>query len=135
MNDRFERASDGSYAYGRRQTYIKELEVLDINITDLLLGISLRVENANTNHYYGSIGRVGRALSETQSQAEIEEKMLQMISDNNLDDFNRILMYYLFDNYNYFLSDTAKQKANKVRLDLAVNRLPVYIASKIKTQK
>ncbi|MBK7503592.1 MAG: hypothetical protein IPI52_00240, partial [Bacteroidetes bacterium] len=32
MNDRFDRMSDGSYAYAQRKTYIKELEELDINV-------------------------------------------------------------------------------------------------------
>jgi hypothetical protein len=84
MNDRFDRASDGSYAWKNRQTYIRELEVLDINVQDLLLGISLQVANPSTNHYFGSIGRLGRALSETEKPQEIEAKMLQMISDEQL---------------------------------------------------
>ena len=53
MNDRFDRMSDGSYAWGQRETYIKELEELDINVIDLLIGISLRVENSAQNHYNG----------------------------------------------------------------------------------
>jgi hypothetical protein len=135
MNDRFERASDGSYAWGRRQTYIKELEVLDIDVLDLLLGISLRVENPSMNHYYGSIGRLGRALSETNKSGEIEAKMLQMISDNNLDDYNRILIYYLFLNYNYYIEDKEKQKENQAKLIAAVQTLPAYLSTKIMEKK
>ena len=63
MNDRFERVSDGSYAQAGRQTYLRELEELDINVPDLLLGISLRIENASRNHYFGSLSRLGRALA------------------------------------------------------------------------
>jgi hypothetical protein len=135
MNDRFERASDGSYAWGQRKTYIKELEVLDINVLDLLLGISLRIENPSNNHYYGSIGRLGRALSETNKSTEIEAKMLQMVSDNQLDDYNRILIYYLFLNYNYNLDDKQKQTLNKEKLMKAVKTLPKYLATKITTEK
>jgi hypothetical protein len=134
MNDRFERVSDGSYAWGRRKTYIKELEVLDINVMDLLLGICLRIENPSENHYYGSIGRIGRALSETNNSIEIESKMLQMISDNKLDDYNRILIYYLFVNYNYNLDDKAKQTKNKDKLGVAIKTLPEYLASRITIQ-
>jgi hypothetical protein len=135
MNDRFERASDGSYAWEARKTYIKELEVLDINVMDLLLGISLRIDNPSHNHYYGSINRIGRALSETNKAKEIETKMLEMISDNTLDDYNRILIYYLFLNYNYNLSDIEKQKVNVDKLKIAVNSLPKYISSKITKEK
>ncbi|WP_207514399.1 hypothetical protein [Longitalea luteola] len=131
MNDKFERASDGSYAWGQRKTYIRELEVLDINVPDLLLGISLRIENPANNHYYGNIGRLGRALAETDKSDEIETKILQMISDNQLDDYNRIILYYLFLNYNYNLENKERQVENKVKLQKAVNTLPDYLAKKI----
>jgi hypothetical protein len=135
MNDRFERMSDASYAWEGRKTYIKELEVLDINVLDLLLGISLRIENPSKNHYYGSISRLGRALSETGKNAKIEAKILQMISDRTLDDYNRILMYYLFLNYNYNLESKEKQAENKIKLTEAVKTLPAYLATKIKTEE
>jgi hypothetical protein len=135
MNDRFERLSDGSYAWGQRKTYIKELEVLEINVLDLLLGISLRIENPSNNHYFGSIGRLGRALSETNKSTEIESKMLQMVSDNKLDDYNRILIYYLFLNYNNNLDDQQKQIINKEKLMKAVKTLPEYLATKITKEK
>ena len=131
MNDRFDRVSDGSYAQQGRKTYIKELEVLGINVLDLLLGISLRTENATNNHYYGNIGRLGRALAETKDRTLIEDKMLDMITDSKLDDYNRILIYYLFLNYNYNLSDKNIQTANVTRLNTAVKTLPGYLSGKL----
>jgi len=131
MNDRFERVSDGSYAWGKRKTYIKELEILDINVLDLLLGISLRIENPSDNHYYGSIGRIGRALSETNKSNEMEIKMFEMIADTQLDDYNRILMYYLFLNYNHNIEDKEKQAENNQKLLVAVKALPTYLATKM----
>jgi hypothetical protein len=130
MNDRFERATDGSYAWAGRKTYIRELEVLDINVPDLLFGISLRIENPDKNHYYGDIGRLGRALTETERPSEIEKAIISMISDQQLDDYNRILMYYLFLNYNYHLEDKSQQKANIVTLNKAVKTLPPYLAAR-----
>ena len=100
MNDRFERMSDGNYAWGRRKTYLKELEELNINTLNLLIGISLRTENNATNHYYGSISRVGRAFSDSKNKEEIENEILSMIKDPELDNYNRIISYYLFLNYN-----------------------------------
>ncbi|MFZ4796210.1 MAG: hypothetical protein ACOYMA_01865 [Bacteroidia bacterium] len=131
MNDKFERVSDGSYAYGARQTYLKELEVLDIYTNDLLLGISLRFENAAENHYWGSISRIGRALSDTKEPTIIENKMLEIVADNTLDDYNRVLIYYLFLNYNNYISDEQKQIENSKKLQNAVSQLPRYLASKI----
>jgi len=126
MNDRFERVSDGSYAWGARNTYIKELETLNINVLDLILGISLRIENPVVNHYYGSISRIGRALSETKNRNEIEESILSAISDKELDDYNRLLFYFLFKNYNYNIQEELLKKKNEEKLLLAMNTLPQY---------
>lgn len=129
MNDRFDRVSDGSYAQQGRKTYIKELEVLDIDVSNLLLGISLHVENPSQNHYYGSINRIGRSLSEANNREVIEKEIINSISDKSLDDYNRLLMYYLFLNYNYNLYNKEIQQANKVRLEQAVATLPDYLSS------
>jgi hypothetical protein len=125
MNDRFDRVSDGSWAYKDRQTYIRELEVLDINVPDLILGISLRVENPVENHYFGSIRRIGRALSETSANDLVETRMLDMIADYELDDFNRVLMYFLFDNYNYNLKDEIRKTANLEKLKKRFPKCPI----------
>ncbi len=131
MNDRFERVTDGSYAWAARNTYIRELESLDINVLDLILGISFQYSNAANNHYFGSIGRVGRALSETKNRNEIEMAILNAIADNQLDDYNRIVFYFLFSNYNYFISDEAIQKANKDKLLAAINNMPSYFKNEL----
>lgn len=135
MNDRFERVSDGSYAWAGRQTYIKELEELKINVSDLLLGISLRIENPSQNHYYGNIRRLERALAETKYSNEIETKLLEMIQDNQLDDYNRIIMYYLFLNYNYYIKDASHKKMSSEKFENATKKLPDYLATRIKFEK
>lgn len=131
MNDRFDRNSDGSYAYGRRNTYIAELETLGIDVSDLLIGTCLRVNNVAKNHYFGNISRIGRALSEIQNKNDVEEKMLQMIKDENLDMFNRTLISYLFGNYNSYLSDENRQELNREKYRVALSSLPKYIEKNI----
>ena len=131
MNDRFDRMSDGSYAWGQRNTYIKELEELNINVPDLILGISFRLENPASNHYFGSIGRVGRALSETKNRSEIEQAMLSIISDNELDTYNRLLFYFLFRNYNNNIKDETVKKANNDMLAIATKTLPDSISKRL----
>ncbi|MDF2188164.1 hypothetical protein [Paraflavitalea sp. CAU 1676] len=128
MNDRFERVSDGSYAWAKRETYIKELEVLDINVPDLMLGISLRVDNPAQHHYFGSINRLGRALAESQDTTRMEELMLNMIRDSELDSYNRILIYYLFINYAYHRNDKKVFPGLIARLNEAVKTLPGALA-------
>ena len=124
MNDYFPRQSDGSYAWGARKTYLKELEALNIDVSRLLLGICLRVENPAQNHYFGSIGRVGRALAEIQDKAALETAILSAITDTELDLLNRLLFYFLFKNYNHHLEDEARQQANNTKLAQAVATLP-----------
>lgn len=131
MNDRFERVSDGSYAWNQRNTYIKELEDLNINVTELMLGISFRMENPVNNHYFGSIGRVGRALSETKNRSEIEKAMLALVSDTDLDTYNRLLFYFLFQNYNHHIKDNMIQKENSEKLAVAVQTLPNFISESL----
>ncbi len=79
MNDRFDRMSDGSYAWAGRKTYLKELEKLDINANDLLLGTCLRVQNVGGHHYWGSISRVGRALTDVSDKDKLEAELMTMI--------------------------------------------------------
>jgi hypothetical protein len=126
MNDRFERMSDGSYARAQRNTYIKELEELNMNVTDLMLGISFRFENPAKNHYFGSIGRVGRALSESKNRSGIEEAILSIIQDNQLDYYNRLVFYFLFRNYNYYMEDEVIKKDNNIKLKAAAMTLPDF---------
>ncbi|MBB4805721.1 hypothetical protein HNP38_000993 [Chryseobacterium defluvii] len=135
MNDRFERVSDASYAWGNRQTYIKELEELDINVPDLIFGISFRIENPVNNHYYGSIGRLGRAISESKDREKFLSQMLSMIRDEDLDDYNRVLSYFLYINCNHYIENEREKKINKLNLNDAVKKLPQYLSEKIKPEK
>ncbi len=135
MNDRFDRVSDGSYAYAQRQTYIKELEELNINVVDLLVGISLRVENPASNHYYGSIGRLGRAISESTSKEEFKAQILYMIEDENLDHYNRVLAYFLFASYNNYLTNKKEQTMNAKLLAGSIKTLPAYLKENIKLKE
>ena len=127
MNDRFDRNVDNGRAQQSRATYIKELEQLDINVTDLLFGILFRVRNPSENQYFGSIGRVGRALSETKHSDEVEQGMLSIIADPDLDDFNRLLFYDLFLYYNGCIKDKKINKENKEKLAVAYSKLPNYL--------
>lgn len=131
MNDNVNRVSDGSWAWEQRDTYIKELEVLEINVIDLLLGISLRIENPSKNHYYGSISRVGRALSEYSNKEELEKVALELIGAEDLDNFNRLLTYYLLVNYRNNLKEEQDIKRVDKTLEIAKNELPRFIGSRL----
>jgi hypothetical protein len=131
LNDSFDRMSDGSYAWNWRKTYIREIEDLNIDVEDLILGISLRIENPENNHYYGSISRIGRALAESKNRKEIEQKMLLIISDTELDLLNRLLIYFLYVNCNYHLTDDAVRRENTERLKTVINTFPEFIRDQL----
>lgn len=132
MNDRFDRMSDGSYAWGRRQTYIGEVEALGIQTIDLLLGICMHARDLPENHYFGSLGRVGRALVEYSRPDELEATLTTLIADRRLDDFNRLWMYNLYGEYvDYLPDDTARKTAAQRSLEAAGKSLPAYLAEKL----
>jgi hypothetical protein len=76
--------------------------------------------------------RVGRALSETKYADEVEIILLKMIQDSNLDDFNRLICYYIFKNYIVHLEDKERQSINIEKLQVAERTLPAYLLSAIK---
>lgn len=131
MNDRFERVSDGSYAWQQRHTYIKELEVLNINVPDLLLGMTLRVNNPSKNHYYGNISRLGRAIAESEDLTAFENIIVSAISDPALDDYNRLLMFYLYGNLRYNLDKNAGIEFDRTVLKEKGKLLPEYLTKEI----
>lgn len=132
MNDRFDRLTDGSYAWAKRKTYIRELEELDINILDLLIGTALVVDNPAPNHYYGSIGRIGRALSETQQTETFENRMMDMLRDEELDENNRTRLYWLYLNYLHHLEDTDEMKQKLFQFKNYADELPDYMSEHLK---
>jgi hypothetical protein len=99
LNDRFSRNSDGSYAWLQRKTYLRELEVLELNVVDLMLGLSLRAKDLSDNHYEGTIWRIGTALSESKDSLSFEARAKAMIDDGRLDFFNRGLIQLLVNEY------------------------------------
>jgi len=132
MNDNVDRASDGSWAWGERDTYIREMEELGINVTDLLIGVCLRVDDAPENHYFASVSRTGRALAETRTPGEVEQKLLAMIGDEKLDDYNRLLLVYLFKHYNHHLKNQVRQKKNTAALTEAMKKMPANLSADLK---
>ena len=129
LNDRLDHLSDqNSYALNTRETYIEELEQLGIDVPNLMLGICLRIENPSKNHYYGDVGRVGRALAETKQPEAVEKLLLDAIADPELDDYNRLLIYHLFLSYNLSLKNEAQKTVNDARLKkVCKEKMPNYL--------
>jgi hypothetical protein len=124
LNDNFERVSDGAWARKKRETYINELEALDINTVDLLIGTILTSSDVSDNHYQAVTSRIGRALTESKHQIEIENLLLSMTQDESLDVYNRMEMAYSLIFYNRSLKDKIAYRCNLERIKKAVETLP-----------
>ena len=61
-----------------------------------------------------------------------------MVTDKELDTYNRVLAYYLFLHYTYSLPDEAVRPQKLAQLNAAVQQLPTYLvaqATVLKTDK
>ncbi|MGH1334946.1 MAG: hypothetical protein ACRBFS_02385 [Aureispira sp.] len=133
LNDRFSRRSDGNYAWKERQTYLQELEVLEINVPDLLLGITLRVDHPEAYHYMGSLGRLGHAILESKDSAIILERLLLMIKDPQLDLFNRrLLANFYWSHLHYLPLDDPILALQIKQLKTALKKLPITMTEGLK---
>lgn len=108
--------------------------MLDINAPDLLVGTCLRVKNVSDDHYTGTIWRVGRALAEVNDKDKLEAELIAMMKNEKLDTYNRLLLAYVFSNYNSYLTDENRKKINKVTLRETIKTMPVFVRDAWKKQ-
>lgn len=134
MNDRFERMSDNSWSASKRQTYISELESLNLNVVDLLIGMCFQIENASRNHYFVNVGKIGKALIESNNLDYLENKIVSIVNDETLDDNNRILFYFLYDWYSHSLKDEDRKQKNLLRLSDCIENMPDYVKVRLQSE-
>jgi hypothetical protein len=111
------------------------LEGLHIDVPELMLGLSLAKGNPAKEHYPYSIGLFGQACAETSHPKAMEKKLLDMISDPQLDNYNRLLMRYLFLKYTFFLSDKEERLTCLQKLEEADKTLPYCISPRVKVNR
>lgn len=99
LNDRFDRASDGSYAFEQRMTYFRELEALGLDLPMLIPGLALSVADPGLHHYFGSPMRLGRALVEADDPEPILDELVTMLTDPLLDPPNQWQVNFVLINY------------------------------------
>lgn len=135
MNDNFRRVSDGSYAWGGRMTYIAELEALNIDVTDLLLGTCFRISNPSGTHYFGSVDRLGRAFTESKDRTVFEQRIADAVRDTALDAFNRMVMFNLFRSYVAYLEDGDHKSQQQLVIADCLKTLPDCLVKHIKLRQ
>ncbi len=138
MNDQFSRVTDGSYAWGQRGTYLHELEVLGIDVPELMIGICLKANHVAKHHYFGNISRVGRALAESAQLTDVESRLQNHIADPALDDYNRLIMFYVYQAIQYYKLEKTPTGNNSnlmERVDNAVAPVRAFLPEYLQTQK
>lgn len=135
MNDNFVRGTDGSYAHATRKTYLRELELLDIPAQKLLLGSVFQISNMPTSHYYGHVGRIGRAFTESEHAVDFEKAVKGYMKDEQLDPFNKCLFFLLYASYCYQQPEVAETQHKIGELKKELKAYPEYIQAGIRGLK
>ena len=127
LNDNFNRLSDGSYAWDRRGTYIRELEALGIDVPKLLIGSVLRVSNGSPKRYVSSVSRLGRAIVESKERERFLQLIREGISAEDLDPFNRVILQNLMLTYIYHLPTKLEHQQALTQYKAFAQPLPDYL--------
>jgi hypothetical protein len=119
---------------GYRTNFLRELEELNIDVDDILLGYQLA--SLWTDQRFSGAKLLGRALAlEGGDRHRIEETVLQLIGDKGLDVYHRLEMHYLFLNYESFLPAGPERSKAIIRLMKADSTLPDYLSATVKVQE
>jgi hypothetical protein len=98
MNDKISRNSDNSSVQYRRETFIRELEQLPIDLRSIFVGTLLRINNAPKNQYYGSIPRISKAMAVSKDSLFYQNQLMEYISNKKLDPLNRYILARTLEN-------------------------------------
>lgn len=117
-----------------RETHASELTKLKLDQLKLLLGINFRVFiQDGAEHYSGSGSKIAQAFASLpiDYQLKFEEAILSILSNQELDDFNKLHFYNTFLNYRYFMRHTDRFATIDRSISLAEKQLPESIRSKV----
>jgi hypothetical protein len=118
---------------------IKDLEDLGIDVPDLFLGMSFNLSNPAANHYvmgyFCGPWPIGLTLADLQDRQSFEKKIQAIIIDPRMDDYNRLIMHELYENYIYFLPLKKDRFSALKKLSLAHRTLPNYLSSRLRINR
>ena len=118
----------------RRNNYLRELEALNIDVDEILLGNEL--SSPWPDQRFDRARLLGRALAlEGGDRRRLEGTVLKLITDAGLDDYHRLAMHYLFLNYESFLPEDGRRSKALERLKKADDTLPGYLSATVKVRE
>ena len=74
---------------------------------------------------------MGRAISESKEITVYLDELPMMVADKKLDDFNRLLMFYLYDNLIYHTDKSEKKESYKSERERIIPLLPEYLQKEV----
>jgi hypothetical protein len=71
----------------------------------------------SSQHYFGTVWRLGWAMTESKDQASFVAKLMQILKDDRLDEFNRGLLFIVYQSYLNELNDInlANEKIRQIK--------------------
>ncbi len=134
MNDNVSRIANNSMAVNARETYIEELSMLKLDISKLLLGSNMRIDNTEKPHYFSDGGKIGKAFSlmDLDQQAKFERTIEGIIRDEKVDAFNKLHFYNTFVAYQYHLEDSVKKSQIGIKIKALEDYMPIVLKSRLK---
>lgn len=106
-----------------KRPYIRELDAIGVEVDHLLLGSVFRLEKVRKGHFFSHVARIGKALQKSQYQFEALIKMQEFLADESLDDYNRILCFFLY----YYTISQKDEQIKKVHMNQIATLLPRYL--------
>lgn len=133
MNDNVSRNANSNIASNSRKTYIEELTKLNLDINKVLIGSNLRIEDTIRKHYFSDGSKIAKAYASLNSKKQeyFENTVVEIISDEKIDAFNKLHFYNTLKNYQYFLKDSIKKNEIEKSIDKLIPLLPDGIKSRI----
>ncbi len=109
---------------------IKELESVGINIFNLYISTCLAIENRHKFHRENTPYSIGKGFANIDNTKVIEQNLSKMISDKELDNYNRLRICFLFESCIKHLEDKdRKAKAEKI-YQKAIEDMPSFLRQK-----
>lgn len=134
MNDNVSRIANSNIASNARKTYIEELTELKLDVSKLLLGSNLRINDDEKPHYFSDGSKIGKAFSVLgkQDQAYFEKTVSELIQDKDVDAFNKLHFYNTLKHYQYFIKDSIKKKELELNITRLEDQMPEVLQSRFK---
>ncbi|WP_335964670.1 hypothetical protein [Galbibacter sp. PAP.153] len=131
LNDYTYRVANSSIASDERNTYINNLEKLNFDIVQLLLGSSYKIGNPKKGHYFSSSNKIGKAFANASkmNRQKFEDELFSILINTDIDTFNTLHFYNILKNYEYYLNKKDIQLDN--RFLLVTKDFPYSIKSRI----